>query len=403
MSGASREANQQIGGSSLYRREVFSAHSASAPPLQSRPATGSPPMFKRYSIPGTAPATLVPRVPGPGIPPEIRLVEYGPDFLEERSVGSVADLPEAVEDGKFRWIEMNGLGDVEALRALGEKYGLHPLTLEDTLNTGQRPKVESYENHLFIVVQMVYRDEKLRMCSEQVSIFVFPHLLITIQEEPKLDVFNPVRERLRSGRGVIRKLECDYLAYTLLDAIVDHAFPVLEAIGDSIEEMEDAIIDTPTKECAQKLHEFKRMLMQLRRLIWPERDVISYLLHDDSGLITKNTKVYLRDCYDHTVQIMDLIESYRDIVGGLMDTYLSVVGMRTNEIMRVLTVISAIFIPLTFIAGVYGMNFAREADGKELPLNMPELYWPHGYAGCLLVMAAVAIGQLLFFKRKGWL
>lgn len=360
-------------------------------------------MFNRYSLPGSSPATLVPRVSGAGIPPELRITEYGPGFLEERAVTTVADLPEALDDGKFRWIEMNGLGDIEALRALGQKYGLHPLALEDVLDTGQRAKVEPYEDHLFIVAHMVYRDEEGYMAGEQVSMFLRPNLLITIQEEPKIDVFTPVRERLKGGRGFIRKLGSDYLAYALLDSIIDHVFPLLEVIGDTIEDLEDDILEAPTRECAQKLHQYKRMLMQLRRLVWPERDVISSLLHDDSGIITKETKVYLRDCYDHTVQIMDLIESYRDIVAGLMDTYLSVVGMRTNDIMRVLTVISAIFIPLTFIAGVYGMNFAHEVDGKELPMNMPELYSPHGYAGCLLLMATVAIGQLIFFKRKGWL
>lgn len=360
-------------------------------------------MFKRYSIPGSSPATLVPLVTGPGVPPELRLTEYSPDFVEERVVGSVAELPDLPSAGRMRWIEMNGLGDVEALRALGQKYGLHPLTLEDTLNTGQRPKMEPYENHLFIVAQMVYRDKELQLCGEQVSMFLGDGFLITIQEEPHMDVFTPVRERLKSGRGFIRKLGTDYLAYALLDSIIDHVFPVLEAIGDSIEELEDGILEEPTQQCPQKLHEYKRMLMQLRRFVWPERDVISSLLHDDSGLISKQTKVYLRDCYDHTVQIMDLIESYRDVVAGLMEMYLSMVGMRTNEVMRVLTVISAIFIPLTFLAGVYGMNFAAEADGKKLPWNMPELYSPYGYIGCLLLMAGIAVAQLIFFRRKGWL
>ncbi|RYD85174.1 MAG: magnesium/cobalt transporter CorA [Verrucomicrobiaceae bacterium] len=360
-------------------------------------------MHKRYSIPGSSPATLVPKETSLGIPPELRVTEYGPDFLEERKLSSVAELPDIVPDRKMCWIEMDGLGDVEALRALGKKYGLHPLALEDTLNTGQRPKVEAYEDHLFIIAQMVYRDKELQMCGEQVSIFLGPGFLITIQEEPHNDVFDPVRERLRSGRGFIRKQGSDYLGYALLDSIIDHIFPVLEAVGDSIEELEDEILEKPTKECPQRLHEYKRILMHLRRFVWPERDVISSLLHDDTGLISKQTKVYLRDCYDHTVQIMDLIESYRDVVSGLMEMYLSMVGMRTNEVMRVLTVISAIFIPLTFIAGVYGMNFASEADGRKMPWNMPELYSPYGYVACILLMAIIAIAQLVYFKRKGWL
>jgi magnesium transporter len=359
-------------------------------------------MLKRYSIPGTAPATLTPRTAVP-VPPEFHVTEYSADHYEERKLVKVEDLPAPCEDGKFRWVEMNGLGDVEALRALGSKYGLHPLTLEDTLNTGQRPKMESYETHTFVVAQMIYQDEAGRMCAEQVSMFLCRNMLITIQEEPNDDVFTPVRVRLRAGQGFIRKMAPDYLLYALLDSIIDHTFPILEKIGDAIEDLEEAIMDEPSKDCAVRLHQFKRMLMQLRRLVWPERDVINSLLHDDSGAITKQTKVFLRDCYDHTVQIMDLIESYRDLVTGLLEMYLSVVGMRTNEIMRVLTVISSIFIPLTFVAGVYGMNFAREADGRTMPLNMPELYWPHGYIGVVLIMGGIAAFQIMFFRRKGWL
>jgi magnesium transporter len=362
-------------------------------------------MFKRYSIPGSSPATLTPPEGRAGIASEIRLTEYNLKSCDETVLRSAAELPDNTDcsDGKFRWIELNGLGDIDALRAIGEKYGLHPLALEDVLNIGQRPKMELYEGHIFVVVQMIYRDDADRLCAEQVSMFMCKNLLISVQEEPVLDVFSPVRERLRIGRGSIRKLGSDYLAYALLDSIIDHIFPVLEAIGDGIEELEEEIMEKPTRTAAARLHDYKRMLMHLRRFTWPDRDVISSLLHDESGFVKKPTKVFLRDCYDHTVQIMDLIESYRDVVSGLMEMYHSVLGIRTTEIMRVLTVISSIFIPLTFVAGVYGMNFAREADGKELPLNMPELYWPHGYVGCLLLMAGIAIGQILFFRRKGWL
>jgi magnesium transporter len=360
-------------------------------------------MFKRYSLPGTPPATLLPHPDAVGKIPQIHVSDYRPGFLEEKQVASVADIPPDRNDGTIRWIELNGLGDVEALQALGDRYNLHPLTLEDALHTGQRPKVEDYEKHLFVVVQMIYRDAESVLCGEQVSIFLLRGTLITIQEEPDSDVFEPVRERLRSERGRIRKCGADYLMYALLDAIIDHVFPVLESIGDNIEILEDAVTQEPTPECLRKMHEMKRTLMMLRRFTWPERDVVNALLHDESGLITKTTKVYLRDCYDHSIQIMDLIESYRDILSGLMDIYLSIVGLRTNEVMRLLTVISAIFIPLTFLAGVYGMNFAPEVNGQRLPWNMPELYWHYGYVACLLLMAAVAIGQVIFFKKKGWL
>lgn len=351
-------------------------------------------MFKkRYAKPGTAPATLAPLEGGQGAPTELRLAEYDLTTLRETRVESIANLPERLDDGKVRWIEMNGLRDVEALRALGEKYGLHPLSLEDVLHTGQRPKVEAYEQHIFVVAQMIYHDREKRLCAEQVSFFLCRNLLITVQEDPALDVFDPVRERLRGGRGFIRKLGADYLAYALLDAIVDHCFPVLEKIGESIEELEDDLLHAPTRSCVHRLHDHRRVLMQIRRFVWPERDVISALLHDERGLISSETKVFLRDCYDHCIQIMDLLESYRDATGSLLEMYLSSVSLRTNEIVRVLTVISAIFIPLTFLAGIWGMNFEF----------MPELKQPWGYAAALGLMFTVAAGQIAYFKRKGWM
>jgi magnesium transporter len=353
-------------------------------------------MFKtRQPLPGTAPATLTPLDPGEAAPSVIRLTEYDLTGVTERRIASVADLPPpGLQDGKVRWIEFDGLGDVEALRVLGEKYNLHPLALEDVLHTGQRPKVEAYEHHLFIVALMIYRDaDDSRMCGEQVSFFLGPGLLITIQEDPKADVFDPVRVRIRGGRGYIRKLGPDYLAYALLDSIVDHMFPILECIGEALEELEDEMLDKPTKACIARLHDFRRTLIQLRRAIWPERDLLSNLLHDNSGLVTDATKVFIRDAHDHAIRLIDLIESYRDIAGGLLELYLSAVSQRTNEIMRVLTVISAIFIPLTFVAGVYGMNFE----------HMPELKQPAGYFVCLGVMALISGGQIWFFKRKGWL
>jgi magnesium transporter len=217
-------------------------------------------------------------------------------------------------------------------------------------------------------------------------------------------VFDPVRARIRSGRGAIRKLKADYLAYALLDSIIDHYYPVLEDIGGAIEELEDELLERPSREMVHLLHEYKRSLTQMRRFVWPLRDVINGLLHDSSGYIASPTKIFLRDCYDHTVQLMDLVESYKELTAGLMELYHSSVGLRTNEVMRVLTVITSIFIPLTFIVGVYGMNFAPESPaGEKLPLNMPELYHPHGYVGLMAVMAAIAVIQLIIFKRMKWL
>ncbi len=361
-------------------------------------------MFKkRYSRPGTAPATLNPLPHAQG-KPVLTLIEYGPDSINERVINSVAELPAPANDGNIQWVELNGLGDVNLLKALGEKYHLHPLALEDVMNLGQRPKFEAYENHLFIIAQMIYNEPDSTLCAEQVSMFICGNVLITVQEDAEPDVFEPVRQRVRAGGGYIRKMGADYLAYALLDAIIDHCFPVLEEIGETLEDMENEVLAKPNSRTVGQIHNFKRMLMQLRRFVWPERDVVSAMLHSDSPLIKQETRIFLRDLYDHTVQIMDLIESYREVATGLFDMYLSSVSLRTNETMRVLTVISAIFIPLTFIVGLYGMNFQpTTADGQPAPANMPELYWKYGYLFVIGVMATVAIGQIYFFKRKKWL
>ena len=361
-------------------------------------------MFRsRFPTPGSRPAQLIP-LPAECDPqkPIIKLVEYDLDSINERVIENLADLPDAaLSDGKVRWLDVDGLGDIEVLKTIGEKYGLHPLSLEDVLNMGQRPKVESYDDHLFIVMDMVYYDAQRCMCGEQVSMFLCKNILITIQEEIGTDVFDPVRARIRAGRGWIRKSRADYLAYALIDSIIDHCFPVLEILGDSIEKLEDDVLAKPTRDLVQKIQHNKRTLSQLRRYVWPSRDVVTALLHDDRDYISDNTKVFLRDCYDHTIQIMDLLETYRDVNSGLMDLYLSAVGMKTNEIMRVLTVMSSIFIPLTFVAGVYGMNFDN-GEGSR-PLNMPELYHPYGYVICIAVMLCISIGQIIFFKKKKWL
>lgn len=363
-------------------------------------------MFQtRHSIPGSAPATLTPHTPdGTVRPPKITLIEYDSNGLVEREMKDISELALHLNNGKVSWINIDGLGDIGALRALGEQFNLHPLSLEDVLNTGQRPKTELYDQYLFIVAQMVYQDDRQKLCGEQVSIFLGNHFLITVQEEPQFDVFTPVRERLRGGRGQIRTRGPDYLAYALIDSIIDHYYPVLECLGSAIEDLEDNLVERPSREMVRTLHEYKRTLTQLRRFVWPLREVANSLLHDTSHLITDHTKVFLRDCYDHTVQLMDMVESYREITSGLMELYLSSVSQRTNEVMRVLTVITAIFIPLTFIAGIYGMNFAPEPpESHTFPLNMPELYHPHGYVVTIAMMAAIAIAQLWFFKKKNWL
>jgi magnesium transporter len=361
-------------------------------------------MFKtRYPIPGEPPGQLRPREGATNRTSAITLIEYDRAHLEERSVTDKKELVAHLDNQRVTWINIDGLGDVEVLRALGTHFNLHPLALEDVLATGQRPKVEQYDGYLFIIVQMLYLNDDKQMCGEQVSMFLGKNFLITLQEEADFDVFEPVRNRIRAANGSIRKLGADYLAYALLDSVVDHYYPVLESVGASIDLIEDNLVDVPLQSPIGDLHRYKRTLTQVRRFIWPVRDLVNSLMHEETGLVSKGTKVYLRDCYDHTVQLMDLVESYRDVLSGLMELYLSNVGIRTNEIMKVLTVISSIFIPLTFIVGVYGMNFAREIDGKKLPWNMPELYQPWGYVAVWLFMLALAIFQIIYFKKRRWL
>jgi magnesium transporter len=360
---------------------------------------------KRHGPPGSSPATLTPHlVDGEGHKPVIRIIEYDIETMADREVADIRELEETFDPHKVTWINIDGLGDVEALTVLGERFDLHPLALEDVLNTGQRPKIEQTTDYIFICAQMVYQDVNSSFCSEQVSLFFGRNFLITVQEEGEYDVFDPVRERIHAGRGTIRKSGADYLAYALLDSIIDHYYPVLDDLGEKIEDLEDLLLEKPSREMVITLHDHRRSLTQMRRFVWPLRDVVNGLLHDGTAFVAAPTKVFLRDCYDHTVQLMDLVESYKELATGLTELYHSSVGLRTNEIMRVLTVITSIFIPLTFVVGVYGMNFAPEAaDGKMLPFNMPELYSPYGYVGVMIFMAVIAIVQLILFRKMKWL
>jgi magnesium transporter len=351
----------------------------------------------KYHVPGTPPATLISKAKKEGRPPVITLFQYDVDSIFEGEFDTFEGLMQRFNASMVNWINVDGLCDVELLQKLGDAFHIHPLALEDVLNTTQRPKVEQYTDHFFIVSEMVYEVDR-RVTLEQLSIFLGKSYVLTIQEESEHDVFEQVRSRLRAGRGYARKMKSDYLAYALLDATVDRFYPILETLGESVEKIEAELLRKPSREALRSLHEMKRLLLQLRRAAWPQREIFNTLIRDDSGLISKETQIFLRDCYDHTVQIIDIMESYRDLTAGLMDVYLSSLSLRTNEIMRVLTVISSIFIPLTFVAGVYGMNF-----NTEDPWNMPELNWPFGYLLCLGAMACIAAGMIIFFKRKNWL
>lgn len=350
-----------------------------------------------YDQPGTSPGTI--RINPDAPQPKIVLIDYN----EQNRSYLVLPSPKACEPHldteSVSWVDIAGLGNEAVLREMGEVFKLHPLVLEDIVNVPQRPKVEDYDDHLVLIARMVVSKGNNRgFWSEQVSFILGKHYLLTVQEEPERDSFNPVRDRIRYNKGTIRKRGADYLAYALLDAVIDGYFPVLEEYGERIEELEDEVVSNPTRSTLEKIYQMKRELLALRRAIWPQRDAINSLIRDGSDLISEDVRVYLRDCYDHSVQVLDIVETYRELTSGLMDVYLSAVGNRMNEIMKLLTVVSAIFIPLTFIAGVYGMNFNTE----ESPLNMPELNWYFGYPLCIAAMLLTAGGLIYFFWKRGW-
>lgn len=352
----------------------------------------------KYHPPGTAPATIPTPEAGNAKPTTVTLIKYSEETIEEVKVKDFADLLARLEPEKVNWINIDGLADVGFLHELAAHFKIHPLALEDAIVTSQRPKVEQFGEQFFIITEMIYAENAGRIAVEQLSMFLEPNYLITLQEEPGQDVFDPIRARLRSGRGYSRKRGADYLAYALLDATVDQFFPLLEDAGDAIAEIEEALMEKPGKGTLKQLYQARRFLLMLRRAAWPQREIFSTLMRDEGDLITKETKVFLRDCYDHSTQIIDILENYRELATGLMDVYLSSLGFRTNEIMRVLTLVSVFFMPLTFIAGVYGMNF-----NTDHPLNMPELNWPFGYIYFWLICTFCLAGMLVFFKRKHWL
>lgn len=351
---------------------------------------------RRPSKPGSAPGLLVPRAEC-AKPVKITLIDYGPDHLEERLLDHIEDAFSYKERRSVTWINVEGLSDVELIAQLGERFGFHKLALEDVVNCGQRPKVEPYDDHEFLILRSVQIDQGTDLIGEQISLFVGAGYVVTFQEIPG-DSWEAVRERIRLGRGLIRKRGSDYLAYALIDALIDEFFPVLERYGEEIEKLENALIDKASPGLLTEIHRIKRDLLMLRRAAWPERDLLNAILRDGSELITAETRIFLRDCYDHVVQAIDVIETYRELAGGMLDVYLSSQSNRMNEIMKVLTILSAIFIPLSFIAGVYGMNF----DTDISRFNMPELHWVMGYPFALALMAATALILIVYFKKKGW-
>ncbi|MDH3231389.1 MAG: magnesium/cobalt transporter CorA [Alphaproteobacteria bacterium] len=349
---------------------------------------------KRRVPPGAAPGTLV--ADPTASEPTIHLIAYGPDDFEEVDIGDPGELEPLLGKYAVAWINVIGLGNLDLIRRLGEMFNLHGLALEDVVNLHQRPKLEEYTDHAFIVTRMISNGPSPAI--EQVSMFLGERFLLTFQERPG-DCFEPVRARLRSSRGQIRSRQADYLAYALLDAVIDGYFPVLEALGERLEVLEDRVIARSADMEAGQIHEIKRELLLLRRAVWPQREMVNALTRETLPHVTDQTRLYLRDCYDHTIQLMDIVETYREIATGLVDVYLSSVSTRLNEIMKVLTIIATIFIPLGFITGIYGMNFDHGAS----PWNMPELGWYWGYPVVVGLMTGLALGMLYYFYRKGWI
>ncbi len=331
--------------------------------------------------------------------PVVRIISYdGEQYVERelRDEAELAKLPDIVARHTVTWIDVQGLGDVNVVRRLGEVFHLHRLALEDVLNHHQRAKVEPYGEHVFIIARMLTTTGRMEF--EQLAMFLGERFVITFQQKIG-DCFDPLRERLRRGHGLSRKCGADYLAYLLLDAVVDSYFPLLERFGEEIQDLEEAIISATDTALISRIHDVRRKLVALRRAVWPLRDALHTLVRDPIPMVHADTRVYLRDCADHTFQIMDLVDTYRDLSSDLMALYHSSLSNRMNEVMQVLTVIATIFIPLTFIVGVYGMNFVND----DSPFAMPELSWRYGYPAVWGAMLLVAGGLLLFFRNKGWL
>jgi len=350
---------------------------------------------KRYNLPGTPPGSLL--SPENAAPPalQISLIEYDAEHFEELSDTGIAACRAYLATPTLTWIHVQGSAPPEVLRDLGEQFSLHKLALEDVLHTGQRPKAESYDQQLFVVLSLPTLAEG-QITTAQVSLFVGKDYLVSFHDG-RADPFEPVRKRLRNHTGRLRDLGTDALMHSLIDVVIDQGFPVLEEFGERLELLEEELLERPDKRTLGAIHQLKRDFLLLRRMLWPQREVVNTLLRDGHELIREETRLYLRDCYDHTIQIMDLMETYRDMSAGMLDVYLSSASNRLNEVMRVLTVITTLFIPPTFIVGVYGMNFDRSS-----PWNMPELGWRYGYLFSWAIIIAMIVGLLVFFKRKKW-
>lgn len=329
-------------------------------------------------------------------PVSITLIQFNETECYEHTFDTFHECHNHSRDNMVKWINVDGIHNVEVVESIGKFYNIHPLTLEDIVNTAQRAKVEDFDNYIACIMKMVYADPsgKAELLSEQLTILLLDNnTVISFQEADGGDVFDVVRNRIRAGKGRVRRSAADYLAYTLMDAVVDSYFTVLEKIGDALEVLEDDLLKDPRPNTINRLHHFKRELIFLRKAVWPMREMVNNIERSETKLFSETTGLYLRDVHDHAIRVIDTVETYRDLQSGMMDIYLSSVSNRMNQVMKTLTIITTIFVPLTFIAGVYGMNFD----------NMPELHETWGYYAVWGVMIAIVIGLIIYFRKKRWL
>jgi magnesium transporter len=350
--------------------------------------------YPRKAPPGSEPGRfhIDPSAPKP------RVEFFGcyADHCDSRIIENIDELEGLVSGCPLAWVNIDGLGDEKTIARLGQIFGIHPLALEDVVHVHQRAKVEEYPDFLFIVMRMVWKDEEFE--SEQIALVLKPGLVVTFQERPG-DCLDPVRKRLKDNRSALVHAGADRVAYAIIDAVVDGYFPVTEAFGETIEELEDLIPHAHGPAIIGRIHDLRQGLLFLRRCVWPLRETVNIIVRDQHSLFTSETVLHLRDVYDHTVQLMDVVETHRELCADLRDFYYAVVSQRTNEVMKFLTIVATIFMPLSFIVGVYGMNF----DPNVSPWNMPELKWAYGYPFAWGIMLAVLLGMLWYFKRRGWL
>lgn len=347
--------------------------------------------------PGAAPGSLEESEQKVAVsPPKLFLIQYDANFLSEEGQLTASDIRQSLLEKGVIWLHCQGRPSAELLKTLGEIFGLHPLALEDVNNGGQRPKLDLFEEQYFVILNLARRDDNGAIAVDQISLFLGKNYVLSFHDGPT-DYFEPVRERLRQKHHIRGRRE-DYLLYALIDLVIDEGFPILDKLGQKLEDVEEDVLDHPTQELRNEIHYIKRELIVLRRTWWPQRDMVNSLIRDGEARLTEVTRLYLRDCYDHSTRMIDFVETYRDMTSSLLDTYISSVSQRMNDIMKVLTVIATIFMPLTFIVGIYGMNFDTAS-----PWNLPELHWRYGYFYCLGIMAAIAIGMIIYFRRKKWL